>query len=136
MTLLGALRMGRAHAEGRMTQTWRIGTLVEESPPPTYDPIQTLDVVYEGPARFKPEGTAPQSEVVAGQVVTVQAPELHLPAGTTGVEVGMLAVCDVCPEDSSLVGLVVRVDSRPTRGQVTAARFKVVLSGEVLTEGS
>lgn len=119
-----------------MTQTWRVGTLVEGEDPVTFDPIQTFVAVYEGPARFKPEGTAPQSEVVAGQVVTVQAPELHLPAGTTGVEVGMLAVCDVCPEDSSLVGLVVRVDSRPTRGQVTAARFKVVLTGEVLTEGS
>jgi hypothetical protein len=119
-----------------MTQSWRIGTLVEESPPPTYDPIQTFDVVYDGPGRFKPEGTVPESEVVAGQVVTVQSPELHLPAGTVGVEPGMLAVCDACPEDPSLVGTVVRVGSRSSRGQVTAARFKVVLTGEVFTEGS
>ena len=119
-----------------MTQTWRVGTLIEVTDPGTLDPVKVLDVAYVGRGRFKPEGTSPAGEVAAGQLVTVQKPELHLPAGTTGVEVGMLAVCDACPEDPALVGMVVRIVSRPSRGQVTAARFAVELTGEVVEEGS
>lgn len=132
----GTVGLGRRWAESRMTQTWRIGTITDGTDPVTLDPIRVFDAVYDGPARFKPEGTAPQSMVVAGQVLVEQTPELHVPAGTTGVEVGMLAVCDACPEDDSLVGVVVKIESRPTRGQVTAARMRVSLTGEQIVEGS
>lgn len=119
-----------------MTQVWRVGTVSVVTPPGTFDTVQVLNAVYDGPGRFKPEGTAPESLVVAGQVMVLQAPELHLPAGTTGVEVGMFAVCDACPEDPALVGMVVKVESRPSRGQVTAARFRVSLTGEQIVEDS
>lgn len=136
MTLTGVLGMGRNVAEARMTETWRIGTITETTEPDTYDVVQVLDAVYDGPARYKPEGTVPQVREAAGRLVTEQGPELHLPAGTSGVEIDMVAVCDACPDDASMVGMVVRIAGRPSRGQVTAARFKVTLTGEQLAEGS
>lgn len=126
----------RAEAESRMSQTWRVGTVTETTDPDTYAVVKVLEAVYDGQARFKPEGTVPRAREVGGQFVTLQEPELHLPAGTVGVEVGMYAVCDACPEDPALVGMVVRVASRPSRGQVTAARFRVELTGEQIEEES
>lgn len=137
MTLLGALRLGRAQAEARMTQTWQIGTLVEGEDPVTFDPLHELEVQYDGPGRLKVvQATTVSEREAASQLATVTALELHLPAGTTGVETDMRAVCVACPEDPSLVGFVVRVKGPGTRGQVTAFRVPVEASGEVLPVGS
>lgn len=120
-----------------MTQTWRIGTLTESTDPVTFDPIQVLEVVYDGPGRLKSVQATSVSAVEPGaQLVAVQSLELHLPAGTEGVAVDMRAICDACPEDPAMVGKVVRIKGQATRGQVTAARFPVEESAETITEGS
>lgn len=127
----------RSEAAARMTQTWRIGDLVEDSDPVTFDPIQVLDEVYEGPGRLKSvQATSVGEPVAGGQILAVQTLELHLPVGTTGITPDMRAVCVACPEDAGMVGKVVRIKGQPTTGQVTAARFSCEESGEVIEEGS
>lgn len=126
----------RAHALSRMTQTWRIGTLTEGTDPITNDPIQTLDVVYDGPGRFKAGVWTTSEPEPGGQPIAQQSAELHLPSGTVGVEVDMRAVCDACPEDPALVGRVLRIKGRPAAGQTTAARFPVEDAGELIEEES
>ena len=129
--------MGRQRADARMTQTWRIGYLIESTDPGTFDPIQVLDEVYEGPGRLKSASASSVSEpVAAGQILAVQTLELHLPVGTTGIVADMRAVCVACPEDLTMVGKVVRIKGKPTVGQVTAARFPVDESNEVIEVGS
>lgn len=113
-----------------MTQTWRIGR-VTESTDEFLDPVQVFSVVYEGRGRLKSvQATTVREGAPASQLESAQVLELHLPVGTAGVEIDMRAVCVACPEDPSLVGRVVRVKGAPSAGQVTAARFSVVESGE------
>lgn len=132
-----ALPFFRSEATARMTQTWRIGYLIESTDPITFDPIQILDEVYEGPGRLKSvQATSVSEPVVAGQVLAVHTLELHLPVGTTGIIVDMRAVCVACPEDQAMVGRVVRIKGQPTVGQVTAARFPCEESNEVIEVGS
>lgn len=127
----------RAEAEGRMTQTWRIGTLTEGSDPDTFDVAAEFDVVYDGPGRLKSVAATSVSEAEPGaQFVAVQTLELHLPVGTEGIDVDMRALCTACPEDAAQIGRVVRIKGRPTTGQVTAARFTVEATGEQIVEGS
>lgn len=129
----------RSEASARMTQTWRIGYLIESTDPVTFDPIQVLDEVYEGPGRLKSvQATSVSEPVVAGQILAVQTLELHLPIGTTGIVADMRAVCVGSPpkEDPTMVGKVVRIKGQPTVGQVTAARFPVDESNEVIEVGS
>jgi len=131
------LGAGRRLAEARMTQTWRIGELVEVSDPVTFEVLQVLDDVYDGPARFKfVRATAVSESVAGGQFVAEQAAELHVPVGATGLSVDMRAVCDADPDDPSMVGRVVRLKGLPTGGQVTAQRWPVEESNEVIVEGS
>ena len=132
MILGGVLAQGRAWANSRMTQTWRVGTLVEVTDPLTLDVTKTIQAVYAGPARFKVTVSIPSVEEVPGQAVAVQDQELHLPSGTSGIETGMVAVCDACPEDQSLVGRVLRIKGAPAAGQTTAARFPVEETGETV----
>lgn len=137
MTLAGVLKLGRRQAESRMTQTWRVGELVESTDPITFDPIQSFVAVYDGPGRLKSvQATSVSDREVGGQPVAMQVFELHLPSGTTGITPDMRAICDDSPEDASLVGRVVRVKGFPAAGQTTAARFSVEESGEVIEEGS
>lgn len=124
--LTEALPELRAAAESRMTQTWRIGTLSETTDPATFDVVKTVQpVVYTGRGRLKPSTTAGTNADAAGQLVAIYSLELHLPVGTTGIERGMVAICDACPEDPSLVGRMVRIAGGPSQGQVTAARYPV-----------
>ncbi len=126
----------RSEAEGRMVQTWRIGTLIEDTDPVTFDPIQTLAAVYDGPARFKAGVWTASEPSPGGQPIAQQSAELHLPSGTPGIEVDMVAVCDAAPDDPSLVGRVVRIKGRPAAGQTTASRYPVSDEGLVIVEGS
>ena len=125
----------RSEANARMTQTWRIGTLVEAEDPATFDTIQTIEAVYTGIARFK-AGTGASEPSPGGQPIAQQSAELHLPSGTPGIDVDMVAVCDACPEDASLVGRVVRIKGRPAAGQTTSNRYPVSDEGLVIVEGS
>ena len=137
MGVTTVLSSGRRMAEARMTQTWRIGELVEVTDPVTFEVVQVLDAVYEGPGRFKfVQATAVSETVAGGQVVAEQVSELHLPVATTGLAIDMRAICDADPDDPSMVGRVVRLKGNPTGGQVTAQRWPVEESGEVIVEGS
>lgn len=118
-----------------MTQTWRIGTLVEDTDPVTFDTIQTIDPVYDGIGRFKAGGSVSEP-TPGGQPIAQQSAELHVPSGTTGIEVDMVAVCDAAPDDPSLVGRVVRIKGRPAAGQTTSQRHPVGDEGLVISEGS
>lgn len=135
--IAAALPFLRAEAEGRMTQTWRIGTLAEFTDEDTYEVVQDLDVVYEGPGRLKSvQATSVAEPVVGAQVLAVRALELHVPVDVAGIETDMRAVCVECPEDPTLVGVVVRVKGYPTGGQVTAARIPVEAANEAIEVGS
>lgn len=136
MTLLGVLALGRAHANARMTQTWRIGTLTETTDPVTFVTTQTLDAVYDGIGRFKAGVWTTSEPSPGGQPIAQQSAELHVPSGTVGVEVDMVAVCDAAPDDPTLVGRVVRMKGRPAAGQTTAQRWAVADEGLVIVEGS
>jgi hypothetical protein len=129
--------MGRAQAEARMTETVRIGWLDEGTDPVTLDPIQTLDVVYDGRARVKFPSMNEVEVDAGGQLIVKQDAELHLPSGTTGVTPDMRAVVDASTADAALVGRVFRVKGRPTAGQTTASRYACEETGETITaEGS
>lgn len=137
MTLLGGvLGMGRAQAESRMTQTWQVGFLDEDTDPVTFEVIQLFDAVYTGPGRYRSQTWTTSEPMPGKQPVSVQSEELHLPAGTSGITVDMRAVCTACPEDASLVGKVLRIKGRPSQGQVTAARFPVEDIDERIEVGS
>jgi len=131
MTLLGILGMGRVQAEARMTQAWQVGTLTE-STDEDFNTVQTLSAVYTGMGRLKSSTSTPAMEAVGGQFPAVQALELHLPSGTTGILKDMRAVCTACPEDAALVGRVVRISGLPASGQTTAERFPVESVNEVV----
>lgn len=135
MSLAGVLGMGRTMARSRMRETWQVGDYVESSDPVTLDPITVLIPVYEGPGRFKAPRTSVNATEAGGQIVSSTSPELHLPSGTTGVEVNMVAVCTGSPDDASLVGLTLRIDGPPAAGQTTAARYPVKDYIEVIDDG-
>jgi len=135
VTISGLLGMGRTMARSRMRETWRVGEYVETTDPVTLDPITDLEVAYEGPGRFKAPRTSVSDSEAGGQVVTSTSQELHLPSGTAGVMVNMVAVCDASPDDPSLVGLTLRIDGPPAAGQTTAARFPVRDYIEVVDDG-
>jgi hypothetical protein len=126
--------MGRRQAEARMTETVRIGRLEEGTDPVTLDPIQTLDVVYDGKGRIKFPSMNEVEVDAGGQLVVKQDLELHLPSGTVGVTPDMRAVVDASTADPALVGRVFRVKGRPAAGQTTAARFPLEETGETITE--
>lgn len=134
--LLGALRMGRAQAESRMTETVRVGVLDRQTDPDTFDVVQVLDVVYQGPARWKPASTQPADREVASQYGPLGALEVHLPSGTEGVAPDMRVVVDASTADASLVGRVARIKGFPVAGQTTAARFPCEETGEQIEVGS
>lgn len=134
--LLGALAVGRKHAEARMTETVRIGTIVtDEEPDANFDPVRYFESAYSGPARLK-FVTQTISERDAGtQQVALQISELHLPSGTE-VFTDMFAVVDASTADPGLVGRVFRIKGLAHAGQTTAARYPVEESGEPIPEGS
>lgn len=135
MTVAGILGMGRTMALSRMRETWQVGDYEESSDPVTLDPITVFVPVYDGPGRFKAPRTSVNAAEAGGQIVTSTMQELHLPSGTTGVEVNMVAVCTGSLDDASLVGLTLRIDGPPAAGQTTAARYPVRDYIEVVDDG-
>lgn len=128
MSLLGVLALGRRMAVSRMTETVKVAEAR------SYDPLTLATAVYDGPARVKFGSSVGESNP-AGQLVAIDAAELHLPSGTSGVEADMFAVVEASSADSALVGRVFRIKGRGVAGQTTAARYAVEDSGLEL-EGS
>jgi hypothetical protein len=136
-TLAAALPGLRAEAESRMSETVRIGVLVEDEDLDTLEVTNILDpVVYEGKARIRfPQN--PSAEVdAAGQLIVKQDGVLSLPAETAGVVPDMRVVFDASTADPSLVGRVLRVKGFAVSGQTTATRFTVEETGEQIEEES
>lgn len=127
--------MGRKMAEGRMTETVRVGVLTEGTDD-NLDPHNTFDVEYTGMARVSWNTYTVQQTTPGDQVVALTTPILSLPSGTLGITVDMRAVVDASTADTSLVGRTFRIKGLPQSGQTTALRFPLEESGEVIEEAS
>lgn len=141
----GALRMGRAQAVSRMTETIRAGRLVEVTDEETGNPVESFTAIYEGPARVKYANTAVSTDDSSSQLFTSQSIIVSIPVqpatlvagedtdpgdgvipnvnvvlpGGTAVEVLSSA------SDPALVGRKYTTDGVPDMGQVTAHRYSV-----------
>lgn len=128
MSVLTATAMGRAAAELRMTETFRIFEVTGSTTDPDND-LQVVDVEvdrYVGIGRWVFRSSVVSDVDVASQLVTSQSERVDLPAGTDSVGPGMFGVCTASAVDSTLVGRRFRVEGMPAAGQTTAARFPVV----------
>lgn len=134
--LLGTLAMGRVQANARMTETVRVGVLVEGVDADTLDPTNLFDVEYDGPARVSWRTYTTQQTDAAGQPTALTTPILHLPSGTLGITVDMRVIVDSSSADDSLAGRTFRIKGLPQSGQTTALRFPLEESGEEIEEGS
>ena len=140
----GALRLGRAQAEARMTETVDFFTATEVTDPDTFEPttVETV-LVADVPARVKFVASQGRDAESGGQYPVVQRVEVHIPAAIgagvfpsdstfpgdvyPGVTILPNAFARVTASavDADLVGRVFRVAERPPGGQVTAYRLTV-----------
>jgi hypothetical protein len=123
-------------ANARMTETVRVGILTEDVDPETLDPINTLDVEYDGPARVSWKTYTVQQTTPGDQPAALSTPILSLPSGTLGVTVDMRVVVDASTADAAMVGRTFRIKGLPQSGQTTALRFPLEEAGEVIEETS
>ena len=126
--LEGALRMGRAQAEARFTETFDFFS-ESEGPIPEgqIDPSVIETPLYSDiPGRIKFPSLNVSDREQAGQLVAVQSPEVHVAVGATpNVKTDHFARCTASTVDPSLVGRKVRIAGMPVGGQVTATRYPV-----------
>ena len=117
----------RSAAESFMPETIRAGRIILSTDPDTGDAVQTVGepVIYEGPARFKYEGTAPQENANAGQLVFAQSVIMKLPAGSVLLPEGTGVHVISSEFDDTMAGRTYRVDGAPASGAVTAHRYPV-----------
>lgn len=124
--LLGVLSMGRARAEARMTETVTAymvtGTTVD---PVTFEPVETHDDVYSGPARVKYPTLIVREHEQGTQAVAMQELEISFPSGTTGVTKDTFIHIDASTADAGLVGRIYRARGLGVAGQTTALRVPV-----------
>lgn len=125
--LTGALMMGRAHAERRMTETVTVGLFTDATDPTTGQPSRVLTTArYTGLGRvYYPSLTVAGGSAV-GRPVAAQEPVLAVPLGTTILSVGDEVDVTASTVDASLVGRRFRVAGAPQAGQVTALRYPLV----------
>lgn len=134
--LAAALPGLRTEAESRMRATVVVGHVTEVTGPGYAVSKVLASVAYDGVARIKFPRSSVNEPIVADQPVAFEGMELHLPAGTTGVEVDMWVVVESDQDDPGLAGRSFRIQGRPTAGAVTAARFVIEETGELVDVGS
>lgn len=127
--IAAALPELRAAAVSRMTETVRVGLLVEGTDE-NFDVIHTLEVAYDGVGRLKFNQLASSDVDAGGQPVVKEGSVLSLPSGTEGITPDMRVVVDESTADGSLVGRVFRVKGFAAAGQTTANRWTVEETGE------
>ena len=134
MMLTGALAMGRAQANARMTETVTVttttpGTVMDESTGTYPDVIVSH---YEGPnsdhrARVKFPTLTVSEQTPGGQTIAVQDVMLSLPVGfSSAVRVDDIVTVTGSTIDPDLIGRTFRIKGVAQAGQTTAHRFPVV----------
>jgi len=127
--LLAQLPYLRAEAESRMTDTCTIYTAgagrVWNDETLSYDDDEGV-AIYSGPCRVKRGNTQAASEDAAGQPLTTQSLEVHLPVLTSSL-VGVNDIVQItnAPHDPALLGRRFRITSSPAHSQATARRLPV-----------
>ena len=124
--LTGALAMGRAQANARMTESVTVtttapGTVMDESTGAYPD---TITSHYSGSGRIKYPTLTVSEKTPAGQTLAAQDVTLHLPVGLASqVRVDDVVTVTYSSADPDLVGRVFRVKGLAQAGQVSAHRF-------------
>lgn len=128
MSLLsGALKMGRAQAVARFTETFTFYSVVESVDPVTLAPSSVETNLYTAVAgRLKFSTLAVSESTAAGSSVSAQSVEIHVAVGATpNVRADHFCRMTASTSDASLVGRVFRIKGSAQAGQVTAARYPV-----------
>jgi len=123
--LLGALAMGRAQANARMTETFEFYTTALVFNETTLDDDPTDTIVLTTAGRLKVTQAQGRDVESASQFPVVQRLEVHIPSGSVVVPVGTLVRVTASTADVSIVGRKFRVSERPQAGQTTAHRYAV-----------
>lgn len=125
--IAGELPALRAQAESMMFDSFR-GERLSRGPldPVTGQYAEVRTVVYSGPGRLRAEARDVAREVAQGELTATSRSVLSLPVATSGsVRVDDVFTCVSSEFDSSMVGVVVRIDGRPEQSLATARRFPV-----------
>jgi len=136
-----ALPVFRAQAESLMTDFCRVGTDLEsatELDPATGQYVRVfVNVVYEGPCRFKSGNTAPGEVTAVGQFLVEQDAIVKFPVGdnpaivsgrSADVEQNMVVLLTGSATDPDLVGLRARVKRKATAAGATSRRVPVEIT--------
>lgn len=128
MTLFaGALTMGRAMAESRMTDSCKVFRLVKASVPDeetgTY-PVTEV-VAYSGKCRVKHPTTSGKDVDAGSQLVVVSQVEVHLPLDAVGVLPADTVELTASPTRPDQVGRRFTIDAPFDGSQTTALRYRV-----------
>lgn len=128
MTGFDILLEGRALAEARMTDTWKV---TRDNDEPVLDTetgtyVPSTATIYEGPGRLKLSSSVVSEVDAQGQLLAQQGPRLDLPVDTSAdVLTGDLAECIASTHDASMVGHVVTIKGIFLQTDATARRFPV-----------
>ncbi|TFD61128.1 hypothetical protein E3T43_01265 [Cryobacterium sp. Hh7] len=127
MSILGgALAMGRAQANARMSESVTVttttpGTTMDETTGTYPDVIVSH---YAGIARIKYPTLTVSEKTPVGQTLAAQDVTLHLPVGLASqVSVDDVVTVTGSTVDSDLIGCVFRIKGLAQAGQVSAHRF-------------
>lgn len=128
MSVLSAIAMGRAAAEARMTETFRIFEVTGKMADPEND-LRSVDVEedrYVGIGRLVFRSSVVSDVDVASQLVASQSARIDLPASAGEVRTDHVAVVTDSVSDAALIGRRFRIEGMPQAGQTTAHRFQAV----------
>ena len=124
--LLGTLGLGRAQAEARFTETFKVFTesrVLNESTGVYVTSETALAASVAGRVKFPTLTVAERDQ--GAQSPAVQDVAVHVAVGSVAASVGSFWRVLSSDADPSLVGRVFRTKGAPQAGQVTAHRFPV-----------
>lgn len=127
MSRASVLARGRAAAAAGMTDACTILRVTSvDTNPDTGQPIETTELVYEGPCRVQERETQARPENPGDQVAMMRHRELQLPVATsTGVRRGDRLVLTACVNDPDLVGLNMVIREQAGKSEATARRLGI-----------
>ena len=124
--LLGTLGLGRAQAEARFTETFKVFTesrVLNETTGVYVTSETALAASVAGRVKFPTLTVAERDQ--GAQSPAVQDVTVHVAVGSVSAPVGSFWRVLSSTADPSLVGRVFRTKGAPQAGQVTAHRFPV-----------
>lgn len=120
------LERGRIAAEALMVDTIRIERLGGLITDPVSGEVRPgRELVYEGRCKVQSSTTLAENPEAGGGVFTVERTKLHLPALTSGVEVGLVGTVLSAPHQPALVGNEYRLAEPDEKSWQTAQRWSV-----------